>query len=119
MAHFAQLNADNVVTKVIVIANEEITDSEDVEQEEIGQTFCAALLGGTWMQTSYNHSFRKNFAGVGFKYDESRDAFIPPQPFASWLLNESTCTWEAPVSIPDNENIYIWNEETTNWDLVE
>ena len=119
MAHFAQLNADNVVTKVIVIANEEITDSEDVEQEEIGQIFCTALLGGNWMQTSYNHSFRKNFAGVGFKYDESKDAFIPPQPFASWLLNESTCIWEAPVSIPDNENIYIWNEETTNWDLVE
>jgi hypothetical protein len=89
------------------------------EREEIGVAFCRNLLGGTWKQTSYNGTFRKNYAGIGFTYDSTRDAFIPPKPYASWTLNEETCHWTAPVAYPDDGQQYTWNEDTQGWDLVE
>ena len=118
MAHFAEIGLNNVIQRVIVVHNNELLDESGIEQESLGQEFCRNLLGGTWLQTSYNGSFRKNFAGVGYIYDSERDAFIPPKPFDSWILNEETCQWHAPTPIPDDENIYTWNEETTSWELT-
>ena len=118
MAHFAELGVDNIVQRVIVVHNNELLDENGVEQEVLGRNFCQNLLGGTWIQTSYNGNIRKNFAGAGFTYDSTRDAFIPPKPFESWVLNEETCLWDAPVAMPDDGNRYTWNEETTSWDLV-
>lgn len=101
MAHFAEINSDNEVIRVIVVANDELLDGNGVEQESLGATFCNTLLGGTWKQTSYNGNMRKNFAGIGYTYDTTRDAFIAPQPHPSWILNEETCRWEN--SLPDSE----------------
>jgi hypothetical protein len=115
MAHFAQLNEDNIVTQVIVVANEDTADQDGVENEAIGAAFCNNLLGGRWVQTSYNANIRKNYAGIGYKYDATLDAFIPPQPFASWTLNEETAQWEAPTPYPDDDKRYTWDEETTSW----
>jgi len=117
MAHFAQLE-NNIVTKVIVVSNQNIFDENGQESEKKGIDFCSNLLGGTWIQTSYNGNIRKNYAGVGYTYDEGRDAFIPPQPFASWVLDEDTCQWKAPVDYPTDDKRYTWNEETLAWDLV-
>jgi hypothetical protein len=114
MAHFAQLE-NNVVTKVIVVANQDILDENGQENEQKGIDFCSNLLGGTWKQTSYNSNIRKNYAGVGYTYDETLDAFIPPQPFESWTLNQETAQWEAPTPYPDDEKRYTWDEETTSW----
>lgn len=114
MAHFAEIGLNNVVLRVIVVANEELMDNGQ-ESEAKGAEFCRNLLGGTWVQTSYNASFRKNFAGIGYIYDQGRDAFISPQPFPSWSLNESTCQWNAPVPRPENGKRYIWDEPTTTW----
>ncbi len=75
-------------------------------------------LGGTWVKTSYNGTIRKNFAGIGYLYDSTRDAFIAPKPFDSWVLDESTCHWEAPVAYPRDNKMYTWNEEITNWEEV-
>ena len=118
MAHFAELNENNEVLRVIVVANPVILDENGDEQESLGVAFCNELLGGTWKQTSYNSNMRKNFAGTGFTYDPDRDAFIPPQPFPSWTLVEATCQWEPPVPLPADENFYTWNEETTSWDQM-
>lgn len=118
MAHFAELGMDNIVQRVIVVHNNELLDGDGVEQESLGVTFCQNLFGGTWVQTSYNGTIRKNFAGAGFTYDSTRDAFIPPKPFESWVLVEETCQWTAPVAMPDDGNRYTWNEELTAWDLV-
>lgn len=118
MAHFAELNENNEVLRVIVVANPVLLDENGDEQESLGVAFCNELLGGTWKQTSYNNNMRKNFAGTGFTYDPDRDAFIPPQPFSSWTLVEATCQWEPPVPLPDDENFYTWNEETTSWDQM-
>jgi hypothetical protein len=115
MAHFAQLNEENLVTQVIVVANQDTADQDGVENEAIGIEFCTNLLGGRWVQTSYNANIRKNYAGIGYKYDATLDAFIPPQPFASWTLNEETAQWEAPTPYPDDEKRYTWDEETTSW----
>lgn len=115
MAHFAELNEDSIVLRIIVVNNSDILDENGLEQEEKGVAFCQALFGGSWKQTSYNATFRKNFACVGFKYDEVRNAFIAPRPFASWTLNEETCAWHPPVSCPDDESIYRWDETTTSW----
>jgi hypothetical protein len=115
MAHFAQLNEENLVTQVIVVANQDTTDSDGMENEAVGAAFCANLLGGKWVQTSYNGNIRKNYAGVGYKYDKDLDAFIPPQPFASWTLNNETAQWEAPTPYPNDEKRYTWDEETTSW----
>jgi len=117
MAHFAQIDENNRVVQVIVINNAVITDSGGEEHEDLGVAFCSDMLGGDWKQTSYNGSFRKNFASVGFKYDTDRDAFIAPQPYVSWTLDEETCTWQAPVEYPNDGQIYIWNEETTSWEV--
>jgi len=118
MAHFAQLNEENLVTQVIVVANQDTADKDGVENEAIGIEFCTNLLGGRWVQTSYNAKIRKNYAGIGYKYDADLDAFIPPQPFASWTLDESTAQWKAPVDYPTDGKRYTWNEETTSWDEV-
>lgn len=114
MAHFAELNQDNEVIRVIVVHNNELMDN-GVESEAKGAEFCRSLFGGTWMQTSYNGTFRKNFAGQGFTYDSQRDAFIPPKPFNSWVLNEQTCLWDAPVAMPDDGKKYTWNEDSVTW----
>jgi len=115
MAHFAQLNAENLVTQVIVVANQDTANQDGVENEAIGIEFCTNLLGGKWVQTSYNANIRKNYAGVGYKYDATLDAFIPPQPFASWTLNNETAQWEAPTPYPTDDKRYTWDEATTSW----
>ena len=115
MAHFAQLNADNVVLQVIVVSNNELLDDNNDEQESLGRSFCQEHFGGTWVQTSYNRNIRKNYACIGDTYDSVRDAFIPEKPFASWILNETTCLWFPPEEYPDDGKEYEWNEETTSW----
>jgi len=132
MAHFAKLGVGNKVLRVTVVSNDVATT------EKAGEEFLQNLHGSrdVWKQTSYNtiggeHKlggtpFRKNYAGVGYTYDQSRDAFIEPKPYDSWTLNETTCLWEAPVAKPElteeqinNNNYYSWNEETKQWDLNE
>ena len=118
MASFAKIGLNNKVIEVLSVHDNELLDSNGVEQENIGIDFLTKLTGwAIWKQTSYNGNFRKNHAGIGFTYDEDRNAFIPPKPYASWLLNETTCQWEAPVALPDTENRYNWNEETKQWDV--
>ena len=114
MAHFAKLE-NNIVTQVIVVANQDILDEQGQENEQKGIDFCSNLLGGTWKQTSYNGNIRKNYAGVGYTYDEGRDAFIAPKPFASWVLDETTAQWKAPVDMPTDDKRYLWDEDTTSW----
>jgi hypothetical protein len=114
MAHFAKIE-DNLVTQVIVVDNSDILDESNNESEALGIKICQDLLGGTWVQTSYNGNIRKNYAGIGYTYDSSRDAFIDPSPYASWVLNETTCKYEAPIAYPSDGKHYKWNEETTNW----
>lgn len=116
MAHFAQLDSNSVVTQVIVVNNVDVMTPQGVEVEQIGIDFCRSLLGADtqWVQTSYNANFRKNYAGIGFTYDSARDAFIPPQPFPSWVLNEETYQWQAPIEMPSDGN-YVWDEPTGAW----
>ena len=114
MAHFAKIE-DNLVTQVIVVDNSDILDESNNESEALGIKICQDLLGGTWVQTSYNGNIRKNYAGIGYTYDSSRDAFIDPSPYASWVLNETTCKYQAPIAYPSDGKHYKWNEETTNW----
>lgn len=111
MAHFAKLDENNIVTEVIVVHNNELLDENGFEQEAKGIQFCQSLFSGNWKQTSYNGSIRKNYAGIGFVYDETRDAFIPPKPYDSWVLNENTCQWEPPVTPPR----LMWDEDTQSW----
>tara|TARA_Y100000034_G_C6641283_1_gene280317 strand:- start:9 stop:374 length:366 start_codon:yes stop_codon:yes gene_type:complete len=120
MAHYAELNSENVVTRVLVVNNDVITDSEGNESEEMGKLFLQGIYktDNNFIQTSYNGNFRKNYAGIGHTYDETRDAFIPPQPYPSWTLNETSCLWDAPVAHPDDGNMYQWNEDTTSWDEI-
>ena len=118
MASFAKI-VDGIVTDIIVVDNSDILDDEGNESETIGKDFCTNLFGGDWVQTSYNGTFRKNYAILGGTYDSTRDAFISPKPYPSWVLHEATCQWNAPVEIPDIENKYIWDEDTTSWVLVE
>jgi hypothetical protein len=131
MAHFAKIGLNNKVIDVIVVNNNAILDADGNESEINGINFLTQLTGwALWKQTSFRthsgiHSdsdgiaLRKNFAGIGYTYDEDRDAFIPPKPYSSWLLNASTCQWEPPVAYPDadSDEMYSWNEETTSWDL--
>lgn len=118
MAHFAELNNNNVVLRVTVVANEVLLDENNVEQESLGLTHLEHL-GGRWVQTSYNATFRKNYAGIGFTYDANRDAFIAPKPFESWILDEQTCQWISPKPKPDNtledNQIYVWDESMVDW----
>ena len=118
MAHFARIDGNNIVTQVIVVDNKDTADATGEEKEHIGAAFCEKLFGGTWKQTSYNGTFRKNYAGIGYTFDSGRDAFIPPKPYASWVLNETSCQWEAPVAMPTDGAMYTWNEGTTSWDQV-
>ena len=130
MAYFSKIGLNSKVIEVQSVVNEVLHDSNGVEQENIGIDFLTKLTGwAIWVQTSYNtiggeHKlggtpFRKNHAGIGYTYDEDRDAFIPKKPYNSWILNETTCLWEAPVALPDTENRYNWNEINQNWDIIE
>ena len=130
MATFAKIGLNNKVIEVLSVHNNELKDSNGVEQENIGIDFLTKLTGWPiWKQTSYNtiggvHKLggtplRKNFAGIGHTYDEGRDAFIPPKPFNSWVLNETTCVYNAPVAKPNDGNNYSWNETNQTWDLIE
>lgn len=114
MAHFAKIE-NGIVTQVIVVGNADTASADGTEKEYIGAAFCERLFGGDWKQTSYSGKIRKNYAGVGYTYDESRNAFIPPQPFPSWALVEATCQWTAPVAYPGDGNQYLWDETTTSW----
>jgi hypothetical protein len=118
MAHFARIE-DEVVTQVIVIDNKDTADAAGVEKEHIGAAFCERLFGGTWKQTSYNGKVRKNYAGIGYSYNADIDAFVPPKPYASWLLNNETAQWEPPVPMPDDDNKYQWNEDNIAWEIVD
>jgi hypothetical protein len=118
MAHYAQLDANNVVTQVVVIDNRDTADASGVEKEHIGAAFCERLFGGTWKQTSYNGKIRKNYAGIGYTYNPSIDAFVPPKPFPSWVLNPHA-QWEAPVAMPTDGQMYSWDEATTSWKVNE
>ena len=117
MAHFAELDANNVVLRVIVVSNKDTSDANGVEKEYIGAAFCERLFGGTWKQTSYNGNIRKNYAGIGYTYRADIDAFTPPQPYPSWVLNDKAL-WEPPVPMPADASIekpYQWDEATTSW----
>lgn len=120
MAHFAELNSDNIVVRVVVIGNEDILDDEGNESEEKGKLYCQYLFGGgTWIQTSYNSNFRKNFAGEGAEWRPDLDGFVLPRQFPSWVLNETTCRWEAPIPHPDGTGEgYVWDEENVQWVYV-
>ena len=122
IAHFAEIDGDNIVTRVLVVNDADASDGQNFLANTLG-------LGGTWKQTSYNTSggvhstggtpFRKNYAGIGYTYDSGRDAFIPPKPYASWLLNEDTCLWDAPTPMPVEEGkIFKWVEEDLNWQEI-
>ena len=113
MAHFAELNDSNVVQRVIVVGNSDCLDGDNNESEAVGIQFCKSLYGEAtnWKQTSYNYNIRKNYAGEGFTYDESRNAFIPPKTFPSSVLNEDTCLWKAPIDYPDATKRYEWDED--------
>lgn len=115
MAHFAEIGIDGKVLRVIVVDNKDTSNADGVEQEEIGSAFCNKLFGGTWKQTSYNRSFRKHFAAQGFTYDATRNAFISPKPFPSWILDEETCHWTSPIAMPNDGKKYRWNEDTLSW----
>jgi hypothetical protein len=122
MAHFAKIGINGKVIEVTKVNNEVILDANGNESEMNGIDFLTKLTGyPVWKQTSYNTSkefFRKNFAGIGMTYDEDRDAFIPKKPFASWILNETTCRWEAPIAKPNDDGIYTWNETIQNWEQI-
>jgi hypothetical protein len=119
MAHFAEIDKNNIVTRVLVVGDDQEDRGQEFLSDDLG-------LGGTWIKTSYNtrggvHAlggtpFRKNYAGIGYFYNETLDAFIPPKPFPSWLLNEETCFWNAPVEVPIEEGKrFTWNEESISW----
>lgn len=112
MAHWAELDENNYVIRVTV------GDNNDPNGDE-GYQWLLDNLGGRWVKTSYNGNIRKNYAGTGFYYDEERDAFIPPKPYESWLLDEETCRWEPPVPYPADGAFYAWNEETQSWDSIQ
>ena len=114
MAHFVRIE-NGVVVQGIVVSNQDTADEHGVEKEDIGIAFCSNLLGGTWKQTSYNNRIRKHYAGIGYTYDETLDAFVPPKPFASWLLDTDKAQWKAPVDMPSDDKRYTWNEDTLAW----
>ncbi len=106
MSHFVEIDNDNIVQRVIV------AEQDFINSGVVGDSF-------RWIQTSYNNNFRKNYAGVGYKYDQARDAFIAPKPYPSWLLDEDTCRWDAPTAYPDDDKKYSWDEDTTSWKEIE
>lgn len=117
MAHFAEIDSDrnNLVLRVVVVANKDTADAQGVEKEHIGAAYLERLLGGTWVQTSYNGNIRKHYAGIGYTFDVGRDAFIPPKPYPSWVLDEASCNWEAPIPMPNDGKRYAWDEATQSW----
>ena len=119
MAHFAKLDATDTVEQVIVINNDVILNDNNEEVGQLGIDFCKSLYGQdtNWVQTSYNNNFRKQFAGIGFKYDSINDVFISPQPYSSWSLDENF-DWQPPIPYPGDGNVYMWNEEGRSWDLI-
>lgn len=117
MAHYAQLDENNVVVSVIVVDNKDTADANGVEKEYIGAAFCERLFGGTWKQTSYNGNIRKNYAGIGYSYNADIDAFVPPQPYPSWTL-DANAQWQPPVAMPTDGNMYSWNETNQAWEVV-
>lgn len=130
MAHFAELDSDNIVVRVVVVSNRDTAKPDGTEVESIGVAYCQKLFGGTWKQTSYNATFRKNYAGVGFKYYADSNLFAIPQPYASWTLNTSTGDWDCPLTRPDLTDAekaagkyYLWDESayqannSTGWVL--
>lgn len=121
MAHFAQLDDNNLVAQVIVVNNSDILDQQGHESEQVGIAFCRSLFGleTHWAQTSYNGKIRKNYAGIGFTYDPARDAFIPPQPYPSWVLDEVLCAWAPPVPRPEDGQPWRWDEESLSWVQVQ
>jgi hypothetical protein len=106
MSHWAEIDSENKVIQVVVGNN---NDPDE------GYQWLVDNLGGTWVKTSYNNNIRKNFAGIGYKYDEQRDAFIPPKPYESWILDEEVCQWKAPIARPQDGNYYDWDEKTISW----
>jgi hypothetical protein len=114
MAHFAELDENGTVVRVVVVEDDKCLDDHGNESEQIGASYCSSLLGGTWVQTSYNSRIRKNFAGAGFRYDGELDAFVPPRPFASWSLDEETCAWMPPSPRPEDGE-YYWDEDSASW----
>jgi len=121
MAHFAELDENDMVTRVIVVHNNELLDGEESESEQRGIDFCVAHYGGRWIQTSYNNKMRKQYASAGYTYNKIADLFVAPQPFPSWSL-DSNYDWQAPTPIPDHEPgkfSWSWNEETLAWDAEE
>ena len=118
MAHFAELDNNNIVQRVIVVANKDTADANGVEQEWIGEAFCVKLFGGTWKQTSYNGNIRKNYAGIGYAYRPDIDAFVAPQPYPSWTLN-ADAQWQAPVPYPNDGQMHRWDEPTQSWVATE
>jgi hypothetical protein len=118
MAHFARIDENNVVQQVIVVANKDTADADGNEMESIGVAFCQKLLGGNWKQTSYNGNIRKNYAGIGYTYRADIDAFVAPQPYPSWTLDENA-QWQAPVPMPTDGKMYSWDEAAQAWTEVE
>lgn len=121
MAHFAKLDDNNIVIDVNVVNNDVVNNLPFPESEPIGIDFLTQWSGGytNWKQTSYNNNFRKRYAGIGYTYDTSLDAFIAPQPYPSWTLDPVTTNWVAPVPYPTDGKDYTWNESTQSWDLVD
>jgi len=125
MAHYARVNSKNIVTYITPISNEIITDENGIEHEELALSHLYSTIpdsvGDRWIQTSYNNNFRKRYAGIGYIWDENLDAFIPPKPFDSWILNPETADWDPPIPMPkepEGDLFYVWDEEIGNWKLV-
>ena len=119
MATFAKIGLNSKVIESLSVHNDVLKDANGMEQEAIGIDFLTKLTGwAIWRQTSYNNNMRKNHAGIGFSYDEERDAFIPPKPYPSWVLDEDTCLWDSPTPYPDDGNKYEWNESNQSWDSI-
>ena len=119
MATFAKIGLNSKVIESLSVHNDVLKDANGMEQEALGIDFLTKLTGwAIWRQTSYNNNMRKNHAGIGYSYDEERDAFIPPKPYPSWLLDENTCLWDSPIPYPDDGNRYEWNESNQSWDAI-
>lgn len=118
MAHFAELDENNLVLRVIVVSNDVCLDSNGNESEAVGISFCQSLFGGNWVQTSYNGNFRHRYAGIGYTYDLAHDAFLAPKPYPSWIFNNETLDWDPPTPKPNDGQHYRWDEATTSWVLM-
>ena len=118
MANFAKIGLNNKVTEVLSLNDNELLDANNVSSENLGIIFLTNLTGRSIWKQTFTDGTRKNNAGIGYTYDEDKDAFIAPKPYNSWTLNETTCQWEAPTSYPDDNNSYNWNETTQTWDII-